>query len=238
MISTMGSKRRAELAENLGLVQARIARACEAAGRDLAEVRLIVVTKTYPASDVHLLAELGVRDVGENRDQEARAKWSECTDLPLRWHLIGQLQRNKVNSVLHWADVVQTVDRPELAEALNTAAERVGRRLGVMVQVALDIPIQSARGGCAPADVPALARYLLSLGHLDLTGVMGVAPLLGEPAAAFTRLAQVAGIVRELTPGADQISAGMSGDLEEAIARGATQVRIGGAVLGNRPTLP
>ena len=238
MISTMGSKRRAELAENLGLVQARIARACEAAGRDLAEVRLIVVTKTYPASDVHLLAELGVRDVGENRDQEARAKWSECTDLPLRWHLIGQLQRNKVNSVVHWADVVQTVDRPELAKALSTAAERVGRRLGVMVQVALDIPLQGARGGCAPADVPALSQYLLSLGHLDLTGVMGVAPLVGEPAAAFTRLAQVAGIVRELTPGADQISAGMSGDLEAAIARGATQVRIGGAVLGNRPTLP
>lgn len=238
MISTMSASRRAELADNLAAVQARIARACEVAGRDLAEVRLIVVTKTFPASDVHLLAELGVSDVGENRDQEARAKWSECTDLPLRWHLIGQLQRNKVNSVLQWADVVQAVDRPELAEALNTAAERVGRRLGVLIQVALDIPLQSARGGCAPADVPALAQYLLSLGHLDLNGVMGVAPLLGEPAEAFTRLAQVAGMVRGLTPGADQISAGMSGDLEAAIAQGATQVRIGGAVLGNRPTLP
>ncbi|MSO26651.1 MAG: YggS family pyridoxal phosphate-dependent enzyme [Candidatus Nanopelagicales bacterium] len=234
----MSQDRKTQLAGNLAAVHARIDRACADAGRDRAGVRLVVVTKTFPASDVKLLAALGVRDVGENRDQEAKAKKAACEQLPLRWHLIGQLQRNKVNSVLQWADVVQTVDRPELAAALDGAAGRLGRRLSVMLQVALDSPIQSARGGCAPAAASALAEYVLSLSHLDLCGVMGVAPIIGDPAAAFSRLVQAADAVRGLVPGADQISAGMSGDLEAAIAHGATQVRLGGAVLGNRPALP
>ncbi len=243
----MSTSRLAQLADNLAAVNSRIDQACAAAGRDRSGVRLIVVTKTFPASDVHLLAELGVRDVGENRDQEAKAKWAACAQLPVRWHLIGQLQRNKVNSVLKWADVVQTVDRLELAEALASAATRLDRRVNVLVQVALDIPAQTtqttqttqaARGGCEPAGVLALVQRVLELSHLDLGGVMGVAPLHGEPAAAFSRLADLSRAVQGLAPWADQISAGMSGDLEAAIAGGATQVRIGGAVLGNRPALP
>ncbi|GDX31368.1 YggS family pyridoxal phosphate enzyme [Actinomycetes bacterium] len=231
----MSQDRRVQVAENLAVVNARIDSACAAVGRDRSGVRLIVVTKTFPASDVQLLAELGVREVGENRDQEAKAKWAAGAQLPLQWHLIGQLQRNKVNSVLQWADVVQTVDRLELAVALDGAAARLGRRLTVMVQVALDIPVQSGRGGADPAGVLALVEQVLGLNQLDLCGVMGVAPLVGEPEAAFSRLAQVAELVRGLAPGANQISAGMSGDLEVAIAYGATQVRLGGAVLGNRP---
>ena len=234
----MSPDRKAQLAGNLAAMNTRIDQACVAAGRDRAGVRLIVVTKTFPASDLQLLAELGVRDVGENRDQEAKAKWAACAQLPVSWHLIGQLQRNKVNSVLKWADVVQTVDRLELAVALDSAAARLGRRLCVLVQVALDIPVQSARGGCGPAGALALVEKVLELSHLDLCGVMGVAPVQGEPAAAFNRLAEVSRAVQGLAPWADQISAGMSGDLEAAIANGATQVRIGSAVLGNRPALP
>ena len=243
----MSTNRLTQLADNLAAVNSRIDQACAAAGRDRSGVRLIVVTKTFPASDVHLLAELGVRDVGENRDQEAKAKWAACAQLPVRWHLIGQLQRNKVNSVLKWADVVQTVDRLELVEALASAATRLDRRVNVLVQVALDSPAQTtqttqttqtARGGCEPAGVLALVQRILELSHLDLGGVMGVAPLHAEPAAAFGRLADISRAVQGLAPWADQISAGMSGDLEAAIAGGATQVRIGGAVLGNRPALP
>lgn len=234
----MNTGRRAELAGNLDAVRGRIARACELVDRDPAGVQLLVVTKTFPASDVHLLADLGVQDVGENRDQEAKAKWAACAGLPLRWHLIGQLQRNKVNSVLAWADMVQTVDSRGLAEALDAAAGRVGRRLAVLVQVALDIPVQSERGGCAPTDLPALVKHLLTLDHLELQGVLGVAPYPGDPAPAFTRLAKLADQVRSLAPNANQISAGMSGDFEAAIVQGATQVRLGGAVLGNRPALP
>ncbi len=240
----MSTNRLTQLADNLAAVNSRIDQACAAAGRDRSGVRLIVVTKTFPASDVHLLAELGVRDVGENRDQEAKAKWAACAQLPMRWHLIGQLQRNKVNSVLKWADVVQTVDRLELVEALASAATRLDRRVNVLVQVALDSPAQTtqttqtARGGCEPAGVLALVQRVLELSHLDLDGVMGVAPLHAEPAAAFGRLADISLAVQGLAPWADQISAGMSGDLEAAIAGGATQVRIGGSVLGNRPALP
>lgn len=232
-------ERRAFLSEQLAQVRGRIDRACQAAGRT-DHVNLVVVTKTYPASDVDLLAELGVTDVGENRDQEAKAKRADVSAEDLRWHMIGQLQRNKATSVARWADVVESVDRPSLVDALARGcaqADRV-RPLGVLIQVDLDPPESIDRGGCPPDDVPLLAQAIAAHEQLELQGVMAVAPhpATGIPAErAFARLREVAGRLQSGWPSATTISAGMSDDLEEAIARGATQVRIGGAILGPRP---
>ncbi len=239
---TAGSpdERRAQLAANLGLVERRIAAACDAAGRDRREVALVVVTKTYPASDVTFLAELGVRQVAENRDQEAARKAAECADCDLVWHFVGQLQTNKVRSVVSYADFVHSVDRLRLVDALSDAAVRTGREVGCLVQVALDATSGSVggRGGAAPADVPALADALAAAPGLRLSGLMTVAPLAGryagQPRAAFDRLAEMASALREAHPTANMVSAGMSSDLEEAVAAGATHVRVGTAVLGVR----
>lgn len=130
--------RRAQLAGNLAKAEERIAAACTAAGRKREEVTLIVVTKTYPASDVRILSELGVRQVAENRDQDAAPKAAECSDLPLSWHFVGQLQTNKVRSVVGYADLVQSVDRSKLVTALSKEAVRVEREVGCLIQVALD----------------------------------------------------------------------------------------------------
>lgn len=227
--------RRAEVQAGLAEVRARIERARLAAGRH-DEVTLVVVTKTFPPSDVEILAGLGVVDVAENRDQEARTKRLAVeTGAPdLRWHMIGQLQRNKATSVARWADVVESVDRVELVGALGRAAASHGRRLEILVQVSLDPVVTPGRGGADPVDVPAIAASVAAEPALTLRGVMGVAPFPGDPGDAFGRLQDVSAALRQDWPGADRISAGMSGDLEEAIAHGATQVRIGGAVLGHR----
>jgi pyridoxal phosphate enzyme (YggS family) len=227
--------RREEIEAGLTAVRARIDAARVAAGR-VDEVALVVVTKTFPASDVELLAGLGVLDVGENRDQEAKAKRAECgaDAADLRWHMIGQLQRNKASSVARWADVVESVDRAELAAALGRAAESADRRLGILLQVSLDPVVRPERGGVDPADVAVLAAEVARHPALELRGVMGVAPHPGDPAHAFARLHDVSVRLRRDWPDAEVISAGMSDDLEQAVRHGATQVRIGGAVLGHR----
>lgn len=225
--------RRQELAANLGAVRERIARACEAAGRH-DEVGLVVVTKYFPESDVRLLADLGVTDVGENRHQEAAAKAAACADLGLRWHFIGALQSNKAAAVASYADVVESVDRAKLVGPLDRGAAARGTVLDVLVQVSLDPPGASGRAGAEPDDVPALADAIGEAPHLRLGGVMAVAPLGADPEPAFARLAQVAGAVQARHPGARTVSAGMSGDLEAAISHGATHVRVGSAVLGMR----
>ena len=239
-------QRAAELAANLVEVRERIAHAAAAAGRAVDDVTLVAVTKTWPASDVRLLAGLGVTDVAENRDQEAGPKHADCADLALRWHFVGQLQRNKARSVAAYATVVESVDRPELAVALGRAAEGHGRVLDVLLQVGLaDVPDGSPpahRGGARPEEVPALADLVAATDGLRLAGVMAVAPLGPDgvpvdPRPAFERLARVAAGVRAAHPGAVVISAGMSGDLEEAVAAGATHVRVGTAVLGGRSGL-
>ncbi len=175
--------------------------------------------------------------MGENRDQEAAAKRIEVGDAPLRWHMIGQLQRNKVRSVVRWADVVESVDRPDLAHRIGRAAADAGRVVEVLIQVSLDTPPEPGRGGVDPADVATLATAILEEPGLRLGGVMGVAPHPGDPRPAFELLARIHEQVRAIAPEAVTMSAGMSGDLEAAIAAGATQVRIGGAILGNRPPL-
>lgn len=227
--------RQDEIRAGLAHVHERIARACADAGRT-DRVDLVVVTKTFPASDVDILAASGVTDVAENRDQEARAKRGEVgvAGNGLRWHMIGQLQRNKAASVARWADVVESVDRPELAVALGRGAAAAERTLEVLVQVSLDPVPGDGRGGIAPAAALDLASVVVEQPGLVLRGVMGVAPHPGDPAEAFARLREVADGIRDRWPGADRISAGMSDDLEQAVAHGATQVRIGGAVLGHR----
>jgi len=217
-------------------VQDRISTVCADVGRDPGEITLVVVTKTFPASDVGLLADLGVTDVGENRDQEAAAKAQACADLHLRWHFVGQLQTNKARSVVAYTDLVHSVDRGRLVSALDQAMGRSGRttRLGVLVQVNLDgVP---GRGGTEPAEVGALADQIAASDQLDLGGVMAVAPLRAAPARAFAELARIADRVRHDHPGATAISAGMSADLEAAVAAGATHLRVGSGVLGRRPS--
>ena len=235
--------RRAELAVNLAKVEERIAAACVAAGRKREEVTLIVVTKTYPASDVRMLAELGVRHVAENRDQDAAPKAAECADLALSWHFVGQLQTNKVRSVVGYADVVQSVDRSRLVTALSKEAERSGRQLGCLIQVALDAGAsgRGERGGVGPGGIGELADLVAGAPGLRLDGLMTVAPLTGEYAGrqqeAFGRLMDLSTDLRRAHPAANMVSAGMSADLEQAVAAGATHVRVGTAVLGVRPRL-
>jgi hypothetical protein len=209
-----------------------MAKACEAAGRDISELTLIAVTKTRPASDVRLLAELGVADVGENRDAEAAPKAAECADLSLTWHFVGQLQTNTAASVVRYASVVHSVDRPRLVRALGRAARGAGRIVQCLVEVSLDG--DPARGGAAAGDVAALAEALAAEEGLVLGGVMAIAPLSMPPADAFARLLASAAAVRAVRPGATVISAGMSGDLEAAVEAGATHLRIGTALLGDR----
>jgi pyridoxal phosphate enzyme (YggS family) len=223
-----------QLRANLAAVHARIDAARAACGRT-DPVHLIVVTKTFPASDIALLASLGVTDIGENKDQEASLKHAELGSLAssLRWHMIGQLQSNKAKSVAKWADVVHSADRPSLLAPLASG----DRSLSVLIQVNLDPVPVAGRGGAVPDFVPELADLVAGTPGLVLAGVMGVAPFPGDPADAFARLAAVRASLLASYPSAQMMSAGMSDDLEEAIAAGATHVRVGGAVLGNRSYL-
>jgi len=226
------SPRREELAVRLADVRGRIAKACEVAGRDVGDITLIAVTKTRPASDVRLLSGLGLRDVGENRDAEAAPKAAQCSDLNLTWHFIGQLQTNKCASVVRYASVVHSVDRARLVHALGRAARRAERVIDCLIEVSLDG--DPARGGTPAGEVPALAEALEAESGLMLRGVMTIAPLGMAPAAAFARLLDSASAVRAVQPSATMISAGMSGDLEAAVEAGATHLRIGTALLGDR----
>jgi PLP dependent protein len=227
--------RRDEIEANLAAVRERIAGACSRAGRSGDGVTLTVVTKFFPASDVRLLAELGVRDVGENRHQEAEAKCAECADLGLTWHFIGGLQSNKAAAVAAYADVVESVDRAKLVKGLTRGAHERGRTLDVLVQVSLDEDPGAGRSGVAPDRAEALAEQVAAAEGLRLRGVMAVAPLGADPVPAFAKLASVADLVRRVDPAATWVSAGMSADLEAAVESGATHVRIGSAVLGSRP---
>ena len=247
----MQSPRAAELSERLSAVHRRIDRAVSDGGRtDRPE--LIVVTKYFPADDLRILAGLGVTTMGESRDQEAAAKALELEDLGLQWHFIGQLQTNKARSVARYAEAVHSVDRASLIRALGKAAatERAGSDqepapdLSCFIQVDLATADGGAasisghqRGGAAPADVVALGRLIDGTGGLALAGVMAVAPLGSDPAEAFGRLAHISRSLQAEFPAASGISAGMSGDLEAAVAAGATHLRIGSQVLGDRPPL-
>jgi pyridoxal phosphate enzyme (YggS family) len=223
-----------ELQANLQDVEREISDACIAANRTRADITLIAVTKTWPASDVDLLAGLGVTDVGENRDQEAKPKHDEVQATNLIWHAIGQLQTNKAKSVAAWADVVHSVDRMDLVTALTKAVSERESPLGVLIQANLDPEPTDNRGGALPNELMALAEAISNCSGLKLQGVMGVAPLAGDDALAFARLQDFALEIQGAFPEAKWISAGMSGDFATALKYGATHLRIGSSILGKR----
>jgi pyridoxal phosphate enzyme (YggS family) len=236
------AERKAELADSLAAVRERIAAACVAAHRDPAEIRLLTVTKTFPATDVALLCDLGLDDFAENRDAEAAAKTAELAalrpDHHVHWTMVGRLQRNKAKSVAEWAAEVQSVDSGRLADALQHAVrlslDRGNRddRLDVLIQASIDG--DPARGGIPLDDLFALSDHIAGLDTLRLLGVMAVAPLGMPPEQAFDRLAAAVARMRTDHPGATCLSLGMSGDLEQAITHGSTCVRVGTALLGGR----
>jgi uncharacterized pyridoxal phosphate-containing UPF0001 family protein len=258
------SERHAELSASVAATRSRIGSACAAAGRDPAGITLVAVTKTYPASDVLVLASLGLTDFGENRDQEAAPKAAAvaAAGRPVTWHFVGQLQTNKVHSVAGYADFVHSVDRIRLVRALGRAARAAGRDLTCLVQVNLDpggfaagpadtdgvgrdggVPdggvlaaerSEQTRGGVPPAALAGVAAAIEAEDGLTLGGLMAVAPRDTDPRAAFAPLRRLSGIVQSVNAAATLISAGMSGDLEAAVECGATHLRIGTALLGNR----
>jgi pyridoxal phosphate enzyme (YggS family) len=217
------------LSQRYASVMHGIEAACAQAGRRADDVTTVVVTKFHPASLIEQLVELGVSDVGESRHQDAAPKALALAHVPLTWHFVGQLQSNKVRAVTEYARVIHSVDRPSLVGALG----RLDRPIDVFLEINLtDDP---ARGGVAPAEALALAESVLEQSSLRLLGVMAVAPL-DEPArSAFSRLRDLSDSVRRLAPRAISISAGMSGDYADAILEGATHLRIGAAITGNRP---
>lgn len=217
------------LPDRLAAVRAGIADAASAAQRDPAEITTIVVTKFHPASLIEELAALGVRDVGESRHQEAQAKAAELAGLPLTWHFVGQVQGKKARQVRAYADVIHSVDRESLAAALASTESTVD----CFVQVNLtDDP---ARGGIAPAELDRLVERVLGTAGIRLLGLMAVAPLGAEPRASFARVRELGEQTRRIAPEARFLSMGMSLDYADAIAEGATHLRIGTAITGNRP---
>jgi PLP dependent protein len=216
-----------ELRENLDSIKVRINEAAQSAGRDSSEITLIAVTKTFPASDVKILYDLGVRDFGENRDQEASVKSTELPD-DCRWHFQGQIQSNKLKSIADWADVLHSIDDVTHARKLDSLVSIVD----VFVQVSLDnLP---NRGGVLPNLLPEFLDEVSAFPHLNIRGLMAVAPLGEEPVVAFKRLKELSDQVVKVHPKAREISAGMSNDFEAAISQGATHIRIGSQILGVR----
>jgi pyridoxal phosphate enzyme (YggS family) len=234
----MDERRYDEIRRGLRAVQEEIAAAAEAAGRSPDDISLVVVTKTWPSSDTRILHALGVRDVAENRQQDLERKVVELPDLDLTWHFIGQIQSNKAAGVGARSDVVHSVDSIKVATRLARAGAQRDREIGCFVQVSLDPgPARSGRGGVSGDDVDAVAQAVESSDALCLLGVMGVAPLGGDARAAYRELADLSARLRTVHPLATGISAGMSGDFTLAIEAGATHVRVGSAVLGERPSL-
>ncbi|MET8428029.1 YggS family pyridoxal phosphate-dependent enzyme [Nocardia sp. NPDC004860] len=237
---TSGGGRAGELATALSALIERIDAACAAAGRAPGSVRLLPVTKFFPASDIEILYGLGCREFGESREQEAADKVAQLRHLSqIRWDFIGRLQRNKAKSVARWADTVYSVDSDRLASALDAAAEAAlddGSRttpLRVLLQVSLDA--DPSRGGARDAALHALADQVAASRSLQLAGLMAIPPLDVEPDAAFEQLARIHAALTTVHPDAKELSAGMSGDLESAIRHGSTCVRVGTALMGARP---
>jgi pyridoxal phosphate enzyme (YggS family) len=236
-------ERAAELEQRLAAVRERIAAACRAAGREPTEVALLAVTKTIPAADVALLVDLGLTAFGENRVQEAGAKVAEVAELrPAahpRWHLVGNLQRNKARAAVRWADRVESVDSIRLADALDAAVRRPvetgGRAEPLPVLLQFSVDGDPTRGGVAESGLLPLAEHVAGCAGLHLRGMMAVAPFGADHDRAFSSIEAAAARLRERFPQASTLSAGMSGDLEAAIRHGSDVVRVGTALVGERP---
>ncbi|WP_106212298.1 YggS family pyridoxal phosphate-dependent enzyme [Glaciihabitans tibetensis] len=237
--SAPGSSDPGALATRLAAVQEGVASAISDAGRNAADVTLIVVTKFHPVSLVRNLYELGVRDFGENRHQDAAPKAAALADLDLTWHFVGQLQSKKARAVIEYSRVIHSVDRTSLVRALALTvdpAQPTGdapRPIDIFIQ--LNLTDDANRGGVAPAQLEALAEGALGTPCLRLRGLMAVAPVNGDPRAAFAEVRAASARLQRLAPDATALSMGMSADYREAILDGATHLRIGSAITGNRP---
>jgi len=222
--------RKDQILSNLESVKAKISAAAQAAGRSPSEITLIAVTKTFPVSDLEILHELGVRNFGENRDQEAAPKVG-VLPADITWHFQGGIQSNKLKSISNWASVIHSVDKFKYAQMISQFS--VGKTKEIFIQVSLDSLPQS-REGVDPADLMQLAEQIMRLPNLQVKGLMAVAPLDQPTEQAFVRLQQIQQKFIQLYPAASSLSSGMSGDYELAISLGATHVRIGSSILGNR----
>ena len=231
----MALERKAELAANLANIKTQIPEG----------VHLIVVTKTFPVSDVEILRELGCSEFGENRDQEGKLK---APAVSAKWHFQGQLQSNKLRSICSWADVIQTVDSLRYVDLISSALSRISEEgnlgkdsLEIFIQVSLDSKLESkldseksARQGADPKEINQIADAIMSTKNLKLQGLMAVAPLDEEPDSAFLRLSKIHSDFKANYPNSPYLSAGMSGDFQSAISHGATHIRIGSQILGSR----
>jgi len=239
------SHREQELADGVAAVQKRLDDAAAAVGRRSSEIELLPITKFFPATDVAILSRLGCRSFGENREQEAAAKVREVAALvetPVRWHMVGQIQRNKARSLARWAYAVHSVSSEQTVTALDRAASAAlesGDRdelLQVYVQISLDG--DESRGGVdisRPELVDKVCAEVDAAAGLNLVGLMGIPPLNSDADEAFARLRAEHRRVLRAHPSATGLSAGMSADLEAAVKHGSTCVRVGTALLGPRP---
>lgn len=233
----MSISRQQEINENYQKIQNRILESCNSVGRDPSEVTVIAITKTYPASDVDLLNNIGVHNVGENKDQEASQKFNEVKN-KFTWHFVGQLQTNKVKSVVQYADFIHSVDRISLAKEIQKMSKKIDKVQKVLIQIDLDESQNDEnRGGVNPSKLNELAQEISSCPNLELKGLMSVAPLNVSSKEAFLKLAKIQLEFLKTYPLAKMLSAGMSEDLEDAVSHGATHLRIGSALLGERPKI-
>lgn len=213
-----------EIRERLSLVRSQVPD----------NVTLIVVTKTFPVSDLQILYTLGERNFGENRDSEGSEKSREMPDDAI-WHFQGGLQSNKIKSIVHWADYIHSLDDLTHATRISRCANEIGKRERVFIQVSLDSQLSDNRSGVAENDFLEFAHAVLDLPGIEVVGVMGIGEVGANPEIGFERLAAASAELRRLSPGSNAISAGMSGDFPIAIAYGATHIRVGSSILGSRP---
>jgi pyridoxal phosphate enzyme (YggS family) len=227
------TERREFISASLHDVKSRIANAAHLAGRDLAEITLIAVTKTYPASDVVILRELGEVNFGENRTEEGSVK---SLEVPGIWHYQGQVQSRKLREIASWANVIHSLDQVSHIEKLNRICEETGKKIGVFIQLSLDGAPD--RGGVVEQDLAELGDAVAASSGLELNGVMCVPPVEYEHQLAFAEIAQIHQRFTSRFPSAKLLSAGMSSDFEIAIAHGATHIRVGSQILGSRTYHP
>ena len=229
-----------QLASRYQQVLARVAGACLASGRAATDVELVAITKNHPAEVVAELVDLGHRQFGENRDQEASPKSARLAELRpdanSTWHFVGQLQSNKVKSVLKYARVIHSIDRLSLVSELNKQLPKFDGSYSGFIE--LNLTSDEGRGGVLPENLTALAESVLALPNFELLGVMAVAGLGMEPASEFEKVLAASEKLRELAPSASKLSIGMSEDFETAISMGATHIRVGSAITGPRPLNP
>jgi pyridoxal phosphate enzyme (YggS family) len=222
--------RRQEIEENLNQVRKNIAEAASKSGRNPDDINLIVVTKTFPISDLEILYSLGLREFGENRDQEASVK-AKALPQDINWHFQGGIQSNKLKSICSWASIIHSVDQFKYAQIISE--QKSATPMQIFIQVSLDQPPES-RGGVDPGKLIELANQISSLPNLKVLGLMAVGPVDLEVEPAFARLQQIQASFLTYFKDANFLSSGMSGDYEMAISYGATHLRIGSSILGNR----